>query len=203
MDICFSLSILLVMSPVLLVLTCLIRLKLGRPVLFKQERPGYQGKPFFIYKFRTMTNQKDKNGQLLPDEQRLTRFGQFLRKTSLDEFPEFVNVLIGDMSIIGPRPLLMNYLPLYSPEQMRRHEVRPGVTGWAQVNGRNAISWEEKFKFDVWYVDHVSFWVDLKIFFLTIFKVFKKEGISAEGSATMPTFTGSATQSCFDPTNRS
>ncbi len=162
----------------------------GRPILFKQKRPGLNGRPFVLYKFRTMTNYKDRNGQLLPDEQRITRFGRFLRSSSLDELPELFNVLKGDMSLVGPRPLLMEYLPLYSAEQARRHDVKPGITGWAQINGRNALTWQKKFELDVWYVDHVSFLLDLKILFLTVFKVFRQEGITQPGKATMEKFTG-------------
>lgn len=168
----------------------LVWLFLGWPVIFSQERPGLHGRLFRLYKFRSMRDLRDANGKLLPDEQRLTRFGRFLRSSSLDELPEFFNVLKGDMSLVGPRPLLVQYLERYTPEQARRHEVRPGITGWAQVNGRNALSWEEKFKLDVWYVDHRTFWLDIKILFMTLAKVFKREGISAEGSATAPEFMG-------------
>jgi len=166
-----------------------VRLRLGSPVLFRQQRPGYRGKPFGLLKFRTMTNQRDANGELLPDAQRLTPFGCWLRSTSIDELPGLLNILRGDMSFIGPRPLLMQYLPLYSLEQARRHDVKPGFSGWAQINGRNAISWEEKFRLDVWYVDNQSFWLDLRIFVSTISKVFRREGISAAGEATMTPFT--------------
>jgi lipopolysaccharide/colanic/teichoic acid biosynthesis glycosyltransferase len=186
-------ALLLLALPVLL-LAWLVRRKLGRPVLFTQHRPGLHGKPFNMVKFRTMTDARDASGALLPDAQRLTPFGQFLRSSSLDELPELWNVLKGDMSLVGPRPLLMEYLPLYSPEQARRHEVRPGITGWAQVNGRNALSWEEKFKLDVWYVDNRSFWLDLKILWRTVKKVLVRDGISAEGEATMPRFIGSNIQ---------
>lgn len=175
----------------LLVLCLLIRRKLGSPVLFRQIRPGLHGQPFEMVKFRTMTNARGPNGALLPDAERLTPFGRFLRSTSLDELPELWNVLKGDMSLVGPRPLLMEYLPLYSPEQARRHAVRPGVTGWAQVNGRNAISWDEKFALDTWYVDHQSLTLDMKILWLTVKKVLVREGISAAGEATMDKFTGS------------
>lgn len=181
---------LLVLSPVLLVLAILIALRLGRPVLFTQARPGLHGRPFRMLKFRSMTSACDANGNLLLDEQRLTPFGQRLRSTSLDELPGLWAVLKGDMSLVGPRPLLMEYLPLYTPEQARRHDVRPGITGWAQVNGRNAISWEEKFALDVWYVDNQSLWLDIKILLLTVKKVFFREGISAAGEATMSKFTG-------------
>nr|WP_280522538.1 sugar transferase [Alloalcanivorax xenomutans] len=182
---------LLVLSPVLLVLAIMVRSKLGSPILFTQERPGLDGKPFKMMKFRTMTDERDENGDLLPDEARLTKFGAFLRSTSLDELPELINVLKGDMSLVGPRPLLMEYLPLYSERQYRRHEVRPGITGWAQINGRNALSWDEKFELDVWYVENRSLWLDIKILFLTVLKVVKRDGISHGGEATMPKFTGS------------
>ncbi len=184
----------LLTAPVMLVLALLVRLMMGKPVLFRQMRPGLHGKPFVMLKFRTMTDQRDANGELLPDDLRLTRFGKWLRSTSLDELPELFNVLKGEMSLVGPRPLLMEYLPRYTPEQARRHEVKPGITGWAQVNGRNALSWEEKFQLDVWYVDHWNLWLDMKILWLTIWKVLKREGISAEGTATMPIFTGSSNQ---------
>jgi lipopolysaccharide/colanic/teichoic acid biosynthesis glycosyltransferase len=179
------------LSPVMLVIAFLVARTMGRPVLFSQTRPGIEGKPFKMYKFRTMTDACDENGNLLPDAERLTAFGKWLRSTSLDELPELFNVLKGDMSLVGPRPLLMEYLPLYTPEQFRRHEVKPGITGWAQVNGRNALSWEEKFELDVWYVDNQSLWLDIRILLLTIKKVFIREGISANGEATMPRFTGS------------
>lgn len=182
---------LVLLSPVIALLAWQIRKKLGSPVLFRQTRPGLHGKPFQMVKFRTMRDAIGPDGKPLPDTDRMTPFGSFLRSASLDELPELWNVLNGDMSLVGPRPLLMEYLPLYSPEQARRHEVRPGVTGWAQVNGRNALSWEEKFRLDVWYVDNRSFWLDLKILALTVKKVFVREGISAAGEATMPRFTGS------------
>ncbi|MFA7061908.1 MAG: sugar transferase [Pedobacter sp.] len=181
---------LLLIWPLVLVLALLVRFKLGAPVLFCQQRPGMRGKPFMMYKFRTMTDERDSAGNLLPDADRLTPFGGFLRSSSLDELPELLNVLKGDMSLVGPRPLLMEYLPLYSREQNRRHEVRPGITGWAQVNGRNAIGWDEKFKLDVWYVDHQSLWLDIRILRMTVEKVFKRDGISQEGQATMEKFTG-------------
>lgn len=181
---------LLVLSPVLLGVAYMVRKNLGSPVLFRQVRPGMHGKPFEMIKFRTMLDAVDAQGNVLPDEVRLTPFGRFLRSTSLDELPELWNVLKGDMSLVGPRPLLMEYLPLYSPEQARRHEARPGVTGWAQINGRNAISWEDKFKLDVWYVDNQSLWLDIRIIFLTVKKVLVREGISAAGDATMPIFKG-------------
>ena len=181
---------LIAISPVLIVTAILVRIKLGSPVLFKQQRPGFHAKPFYVYKFRTMTDQRDAAGQLLSDAVRLTPFGKMLRKLSLDELPQLLNVVKGDVSLVGPRPLLMQYLPLYSPEQARRHEVRPGITGWAQVNGRNAISWEEKFKLDVWYVDNQSFLLDVKILWMTFNKVFRREGISQEGQVTMEVFQG-------------
>jgi len=179
------------LSPVIALIAWRIRRKLGAPVLFRQVRPGKNGKPFRMVKFRTMLDESDSTGNPLPDSERMTPFGQFLRSASLDELPGLWNVLKGDMSLVGPRPLLMEYLPLYSKEQYRRHQVRPGVTGWAQVNGRNAISWEEKFKLDVWYVDNRSFWLDLKILSLTVKKVLVRDGISGEGEATMSKFTGS------------
>lgn len=189
-DIIASVSGLIILSPVFLILAYLIRKNLGAPVFFTQERPGKDGKPFKMIKFRSMRDAVDKDGNPLPDSERLTPFGKKLRAASLDELPELWNVLKGDMSLVGPRPLLMSYLPLYNDFQFRRHEMRPGVTGWAQVNGRNAISWDEKFAYDIWYIDHFSLRFDMKILFLTIKKVFIKEGISAEGEATMPYFTG-------------
>ena len=182
---------LLSLFPLLLVVFLLIRIKLGSPVFFCQTRPGLHGKPFMMVKFRTMTDERGSNGALLPDAVRLTQFGSFLRATSIDELPELWNVIKGEMSLVGPRPLLVEYLALYSPEQARRHEVRPGITGWAQVNGRNALSWEEKFKLDVWYVDNRSLWLDIKILWLTVKKVLVRDGISAAGEATMSKFTGS------------
>jgi lipopolysaccharide/colanic/teichoic acid biosynthesis glycosyltransferase len=182
---------LLVLAPVIVFVAWQISRKMGSPVLFRQVRPGLNGKPFEMIKFRTMKDAIDASGNPLPDSERLTPFGQFLRSSSLDELPELWNVLKGDMSLVGPRPLLMEYLPLYSPEQARRHEVRPGVTGWAQVNGRNTLSWEDKFKLDVWYVDNQSLWLDIKVLFLTVKKVLVRDGISAEGEATMSKFTGS------------
>lgn len=190
-DFCVAAFALVVLAVPLFCLAILVRTRLGSPVLFAQTRPGKDGKPFRMVKFRTMTDERGPDGTLLPDAERLTRFGRLLRATSLDELPELWNVLNGDMSLVGPRPLLMEYLPLYSPEQARRHEVRPGVTGWAQVNGRNALSWEEKFALDVWYVDHQSFWLDIRILWLTVRKVLVREGISASGEATMSRFTGS------------
>lgn len=190
MDVAVSLGGLFFLSPVLLVLALLVRRKLSSPVLFRQQRPGLNGKIFTMYKFRTMTDKRDAEGNLLPDEDRLPAFGKFLRSTSLDELPELINVLKGDMSLVGPRPLLVQYLPRYSTFQARRHEVRPGITGWAQVNGRNALSWEEKFALDVWYVDNASFSLDLKILWMTVLKIMKREGISQEGQATMSQFLG-------------
>ena len=179
------------LAPLLIVIAILVRWRLGSPVFFTQLRPGMGGRPFRLVKFRTMVDGRDAGGKELPDAERLTRFGRFLRSTSLDELPELYNVLVGDMSLVGPRPLLMEYLPLYSAHQRRRHEVRPGITGWAQVNGRNAITWERKFDLDVWYVDNASFWLDLKVLWLTLWRVIRREGISAEGSATAERFTGS------------
>ena len=186
-----SLALLLLALP-LLALGWLIRRKLGSPVLFRQVRPGLHGKPFRMVKFRTMTDECGPDGALLPDAQRLTPFGRFLRSSSLDELPELWNVLKGEMSLVGPRPLLMEYLPLYTPEQARRHEVRPGITGWAQVNGRNAISWDDKFALDVWYVEHRNLWLDVQILWRTVRKVLVRDGISAPGDATMPKFEGTA-----------
>ena len=186
---------LLLLLPVFAVVALLIRLTMGPPIFFRQQRPGLHGKAFTLLKFRTMTQARDANGILLPDAQRLTRLGSFLRRTSLDEFPELINVLRGDMSLVGPRPLLMQYLIHYTPEQSRRHEVKPGITGCAQINGRNTISWEQKFAFDVWYVDHRSFWLDIKILVLTIWKVLRREGINQEGQVTTSEFTGTSTPS--------
>lgn len=189
-DVVASFTGLIVLSPVIVILAILVRLKLGSPVLFRQQRPGFMGRPFWLFKFRTMTDRRDAAGKLLPDDQRLPGFGRFLRSTSLDELPELFNVLKGDMSIVGPRPLMMKYLPRYSPEQARRHEAKPGITGWAQVHGRNAISWEDRFKLDVWYVDNWSVWLDLKIIIRTIVSVFRREGITQQGRATMDEFLG-------------
>jgi len=189
-DIISSAAGLIVISPLLVVLAVLVRLKLGSPILFRQQRPGLGGKAFVIYKFRTMTDQRDASGNLLPDEQRLPAFGRFLRSTSFDELPELLNVLKGDMSIVGPRPLMMKYLSRYATEQVRRHEVKPGITGWAQINGRNAISWEDKFKLDVWYVDNWTLWLDVKIILKSIWMVVTKQGITQQGRATMDEFMG-------------
>ena len=192
-DIVFSAGWLIGFAPLLLVVAILVRLKLGSPVLFVQERPGLRAKPFRMVKFRTMTDERGPDGELLPDEQRLTSFGRFLRATSLDEFPEMWNVLIGDMSVVGPRPLLMRYVPRYSPFQARRMEVKPGVTGWAQINGRNSLSWDEKFALDVWYVDHRTFWLDMKIVVMTFFKVLARSGAErAVGAEPLGEFKGSS-----------
>lgn len=190
LDFLLSLMALCVLSPVLLILTIVGAIKMKGNPFFTQQRPGRNEKIFRLIKFRTMTCEKDAEGNLLPDEQRLTKYGKFLRSTSLDELPELINILVGDMSIVGPRPLLVKYLPLYNEEQRHRHDVRPGLTGWAQVNGRNAISWEEKFRLDVWYVKNISFWLDIKTIFLTVKNVLCREGISSETSATMEEFRG-------------
>lgn len=184
---------LILISPMLILVAIVAKFKIGSPVLFQQERPGIHGKIFRMIKFRSMRNDRDANGELLPDEVRLVPFGKLLRATSLDEFPELWNVIKGEMSLVGPRPLLVKYLDRYNPTQARRHEVRPGITGWAQINGRNAITWEEKFDYDVWYVDNLSFFLDVKILALTVLKVFKRSGTSAEGHATMPEFLGTPT----------
>ncbi|NME32199.1 sugar transferase [Ligilactobacillus ruminis] len=189
-DFLLSLVSIIILSPVLLILAVVVRIKMGNPIVFSQSRPGINGKIFKMYKFRTMTNEKDENGNLLPDEMRLNKFGAFLRSTSLDELPELFNILKGDMAIVGPRPLLVEYLPLYTRKQARRHEVRPGMTGYAQVNGRNELSWEKKFELDVEYVDNVTFVNDLRIIFKTVKTVLKREGISSETSKTMEKFTG-------------
>jgi sugar transferase EpsL len=191
-DLLIAVVVSLMFAPLILVIALLIRLKIGSPVIFKQMRPGLHTKPFYIYKFRSMNNSENIHGVLLPDAERLTNFGRWLRATSLDELPSLWNVLKGEMSLVGPRPLLIDYVPLYNSEQARRHEVKPGVTGWAQVNGRNAISWQDKFRLDVWYVEHQSFYLDIKIILLTLKKVFFRDGISAEGEATMPKFTGNS-----------
>ncbi len=189
-DLTLATFLLLLASPILLLTAILVLLFHGWPIFFRQQRPGYKGRPFFIYKFRTMTNRVARDGGLLPDAERLTPLGRFLRSLSLDELPELFNVLRGEMSLVGPRPLLMEYLPRYSPEQMRRHDALPGLTGWAQVNGRNALTWQDKFKLDVWYVDNWSFWLDIKIILITIWKVLTREGISQEGQATTEYFMG-------------
>lgn len=189
-DFIISLVAFIVLSPIILIVSILVYIKLGLPILFKQERPGKGGKIFKMYKFRTMLDSYDKFGQALPDEERITKFGKILRSTSLDELPELINVIKGDMSLVGPRPLLVEYLELYSEEQNKRHNVRPGITGWAQVNGRNSISWNDKLKLDVEYVNNLSLILDIKILFLTVYKVFKRDGISQEGNVTMEKFTG-------------
>jgi sugar transferase EpsL len=194
-DIVIALSALIILLPLMVLVAILIHYKLGSPVLFRQSRPGLKSKPFNMLKFRSMLDAVDKEGKLLPDKQRLTRFGSILRSSSLDELPGLINVLKGDMSLVGPRPLLMEYLPLYTPEQSIRHDVRPGITGWAQVNGRNAISWEDKFKLDVWYVHNQSFWLDIKIIFLTVVKVLRREGVTSATSVTMEGFKGSENKS--------
>ena len=186
-----ALFLIILFSPIYIVVSLLIFFKMGSPILFRQKRPGYKEKIFGIYKFRTMTNDTDKNGNLLPDDKRLVGIGKFIRSTSLDELPQLFNVLKGEMSFVGPRPLLEEYLPLYNEKQKRRHDVKPGITGWAQVNGRNAISWEQKFDYDVWYVDNQSFWLDIKILWLTFLKVVKRSDISSSTSSTMEKFTGS------------
>ncbi|MFJ7728168.1 sugar transferase [Neobacillus sp. NPDC097160] len=190
-DLLISMMLFFSLFPIFVIFALLVKLKLGSPIIFRQHRPGLYGKPFYLYKLRTMTDEKDHKGQLLPDYKRLTPFGEFLRRYSLDEYPQLINVMKGDISLVGPRPLLMEYLPLYTNEQEKRHNVRPGITGWAQVNGRNAITWEEKFILDVWYVNNRSFFLDMKILLLTIFKVIKTEGINQPGSATIESFTGS------------
>ena len=201
LDVFVAGTVLVLLSPVIAVVALLVRLKLGSPVMFKQQRPGLRGEPFTLVKFRTMLDARDPDGKPRPDEERLTRFGRWLRSSSVDELPELWNVLKGEMSLVGPRPLLMHYLPLYSPEEARRHDVRPGITGWAQINGRNAISWEEKFALDVWYVDNWSLAFDAKILLASVVSVFSRHGISAEGAATMPEFTGSARRD--EPLSRS
>ena len=190
-DLLVTLLGLVIILPLMLILCLLVWIFLGIPILFRQPRPGYKGRPFITYKFRTMTNQRGPDGKLLPDAERLTPFGRFLRSTSLDDLPQLFNVIRGEMSLVGPRPLLLKYLQRYTPEQMRRHDELPGITGWAQIHGRNTLDWEEKFRLDVWYVDHWSFWLDLKILFLTPWKVFKREGISQPGHATAEEFKGS------------
>ena len=189
-DLLLSIPVLILVSPVIIVVTLLVRMRLGSPVFFSQLRPGLHARPFYMLKFRTMTNTRGSDGRLLSDDKRMTRLGNFLRRTSIDELPEFVNVFKGDMSLVGPRPLLMQYLDRYTPEQARRHEVKPGITGWAQIHGRNALTWEEKFKLDVWYVDNWSLWLDIKIIAMTIWKILKREGISQPGQATAEEFKG-------------
>ena len=189
-DLTFALIALVILSPIILVTAILVCIFLGAPVLFKQQRPGYKGRPFFIYKFRSMTNRLSPDGSLLPDAERLTRFGRLLRSLSLDELPELFNIVRGEMSFVGPRPLLMGYLPLYSSKQAHRHDVIPGLTGWAQVNGRNTIDWPSKFAMDIWYVDHWSFWLDIKIIFLTVWKAVLREGVNQEGQSTVEYFKG-------------
>ncbi len=189
-DFTFALIALIILSPILILTAILVRILIGVPILFRQQRPGYKGRLFFIYKFRSMTNRLTRDGSLLPDAERLTRFGSFLRSLSLDELPELFNIVRGEMSFVGPRPLLMEYLPLYSPEQMHRHDVVPGLTGWAQVNGRNAIDWPTRFKMDIWYVDNWSFWLDIKIIFMTVWKVISREGVNQEGQSTVEYFKG-------------
>ena len=195
-DFVFALLALILLSPLLVLVAIAVYICLGSPVLFRQFRPGLYSKPFLLLKFRTMSNVRDSSGALLPDDHRITRLGKFLRSTSIDELPALINVLCGDMSFIGPRPLLTQYLSLYTPQQLRRHDLMPGISGLAQINGRNSLSWEEKFRLDVWYVDHQNFWLDLRIFLISIWKVIRREGISAAGEATMPPFLGSA--STFD-----
>lgn len=190
-DLLFGILLLVVFAPLMALTAIVVRVTLGRPVLFRQLRPGLHGRPYVLMKFRTMSNARSSGGELLSDAHRLTTLGKFLRRTSIDELPELLNVIKGEMSLVGPRPLLMEYLPLYSPEQARRHDVRPGLTGWAQVNGRNAISWEDKFRLDVWYVDHASFWLDLKVLWLTVFKVLRGDDITQQGSASAEAFKGS------------
>ena len=192
LDLLVAVPLLCISAPVLAITWGLVRLALGAPALFRQVRPGQGGRLFVLRKFRTMSDTRDTQGTLLPDERRITRVGRLLRRASLDELLTLWDVIVGDMSLVGPRPLLVEYLPRYTPEQARRHEVKPGITGWAQVNGRNALTWEEKFRLDVWYVDHMSFWLDIKILWMTLLKVFRREGISASGYATMPEFMGSA-----------
>ena len=191
LDLFLTIPALILLSPLFILVAILVRIKLGSPIFFQQRRPGLGGEPFTLFKFRTMNDGRDRQGVLLPDAERLTRFGRFLRSSSLDELPELINVLKHDMSLVGPRPLLMKYLELYTTDQLRRHETRPGITGWAQVNGRNVISWEQKFALDVWYVDHQSLWLDMKILVLTVLKIILREGISQPGHATAQEFKGS------------
>lgn len=198
-DIFFALAVLILASPFFILGVLLVWFDLGSPVFFRQQRPGYQGHPFMLFKLRTMRDGVDVMGRALLDSERLTRCGIFLRRTSIDELPQLINVLKGDMSLVGPRPLLMEYLPLYTPEQARRHEVRPGITGWAQVNGRNSISWEDKFALDVWYVNHCSLWLDMRILWMTVIKVLVRDGISPAGEITMPLFKGSSSKKDSSP----
>lgn len=192
-DFLVSLFAIIILLVPMLIIALVVRIKMGSPIVFTQKRPGLKGKPFYIYKFRTMTNETDKQGNLLPNKERMTKSGQVIRKLSLDELPQLFNVLKGDISLVGPRPLLMEYLPLYNKEQARRHDVRPGITGWAQVNGRNAINWKERFQLDIWYVDNQSFFLDIKILFMTILKVFKSEGVNKSNNVTMEPFRGNKT----------
>jgi len=192
-DLIFASGGLILISPILLVISILVWINIGVPIIFKQKRPGYKEKPFWIYKFRTMSEKRDKQGNLLPDKNRITSFGKFLRTFSLDELPELLNIIRGEMSFVGPRPLLMEYLDRYSETQRKRHEVLPGITGWAQINGRNILTWEDKFRFDIWYIDNWSFWLDIKILVITFWKVIKREGISQPGHATSEKFTGNKT----------
>ena len=194
-DLSFTILLIFFLFPLIFLLAILVRIRLGSPIFFHQKRPGLNGEPFTLYKFRTMTNTCDREGNLLSDSDRLNSFGRLLRSTSLDELPEIFNVLMGHMSLVGPRPLLMRYLKRYTKEQMRRHEVKPGITGWAQIRGRNAICWADKFKFDIWYIDHYNFWLDLKIIILTLWKIFKREGINKPGHTSMPEFLGNDSDS--------
>jgi sugar transferase EpsL len=200
LDFSIALAALILLMPLISVLALLVRIKLGSPIFFSQKRPGLDGRPFVLHKFRTMTDARDASGRLLPDARRLTRFGSFLRSASLDELPELFNVLKGEMSLVGPRPLLMQYLERYTAEQARRHEVRPGITGWAQINGRNAITWERKFDLDLWYIDNQSLWVDLKIIFLTMWRIINRSGISQPGQVTMEEFMGKQITSATNTT---
>lgn len=198
-DLIVALLVVSLLWPVILITALLVKINMGSPIVFRQQRPGLHGRPFYIYKFRTMSQARGAGGELLPDAQRMTVTGSLLRRYSLDELPQLMNVLKGELSLVGPRPLLMEYLSRYTAEQARRHDVRPGITGWAQVNGRNAISWEDKFRYDVWYVDHQSFWLDMKILWMTVLKVLRPEGISQEGNVTMEKFLGSADKRRGEP----
>ena len=195
LDVLFAILALCAFAPIIAVIAFYVRINLGQPIIFSQKRPGQNGEPFTIFKFRTMTHDRDAQGRVSPDADRLTSFGRFLRTTSLDELPELFNVLRGEMSVVGPRPLLMRYLSLFTPEQARRHEIKPGITGWAQINGRNAITWEERFKLDTWYVDHASLWLDVRILGLTLWALLTRKGINQPGQATMKEFMGSPTNS--------